>query len=158
MSTSDWIPPLSGGLLPYWLLLTSAISLANSIQAYTTLARTREVYAGPAPSTYKAPSNPLTLMFTAIPNPNSPVTPLSARTFGTWTALAAVIRFYCAYSLNDPRFYQLALWTYGVAWMHFVSEWWVFGSVRWGRGGASSITVATVTLGWMFSVWGSYVD
>ncbi|KAK0261993.1 ergosterol biosynthesis protein [Friedmanniomyces endolithicus] len=129
---------LPSGWLPKWLLFLSIVSIGNSVQAYVSLAGTREVYAGSAPS-------------------SSPVTPLSARTFGTWTALSSIIRLYAAYHIQEPVVYQLALWTYGLAFAHFASEWLVFGTARWGRGLAGPIFVSTVTGSWMLAQWSSYV-
>ena len=94
----------------------------------------------------------------AAPAVNPEVSPLQARTFGTWTAVSAVIRLYAAYNLHDARMYQLALWTYAIAGWHFYSEWLVFGSARWGRGLAGPIVVATGTLGWMVAQWSWYVS
>ncbi|KAF3043781.1 ergosterol biosynthesis protein [Didymella heteroderae] len=93
---SSWIPPAEG-LLPKWLLFVSLVSTLNSIQAYSTLAYTSRVY------------NPTPL----DPPARKPdhVTWLSSRTFGTWTFLTSVIRFYAAYHINEPAFYQLAIWT-----------------------------------------------
>ncbi|TKA70560.1 hypothetical protein B0A55_06232 [Friedmanniomyces simplex] len=132
---TSYLPP---GWLPKWLLFISVVSIGNSIQAYLSLAGTREVYAGSASS-------------------SSPVTPLSARTFGTWTALSSIIRLYAAYHIHEPVVYQLALWTYGLAFAHFASEWLVFGTARWGRGLAGPVMVSTVTGSWMLAQWSSYV-
>ncbi|KAK5708726.1 ergosterol biosynthesis protein [Elasticomyces elasticus] len=129
---------LPEGLLPKWLLFLSVVSVGNSIQAYVSLAGSREVYSGSG-------SSP------------SPVTPLSARTFGTWTALSSIIRFYAAYHIHDPIVYQLALWTYGLAFAHFFSEWLVFGTAKWGRGIAGPASISTISLSWMLAQWGSYV-
>ena len=114
----------------------SVISVANSIQAYSTLTYTREIY-GLAPHQ---------------------VTSLSGRTFGTWTFLSSIIRLYAALNIHDPLVFQLALATYGVAWLHFVSEWVGFGTARWGRALAGPVVVSTGTLAWMLSTWGSYVQ
>jgi hypothetical protein len=114
----------------------SIISVANSIQAYSTLTYTREIY-GLAPNQ---------------------VTSLSGRTFGTWTFLSSIIRLYAALNIHDPLVFQLALATYGVAWGHFMGEWMVFGTARWGRALAGPVVVSTGTLVWMFSTWGSYVQ
>jgi hypothetical protein len=67
------------------------------------------------------------------------------------------VRLYAAYNIEDPVVYQLALWTYGIAFAHFLSEWLVFGSARWGRGLASPVVVSTFTLTWMLAQWGNYV-
>jgi len=114
----------------------SLISVGNSIQAYSTLTYTREIY-GLAPHQ---------------------VTSLSGRTFGTWTFLSSIIRLYAALNIHDPLVFQLAIATYGVAWMHFVSEWVGFGTARWGRALAGPVVVSTGTLAWMLSTWGSYVQ
>jgi hypothetical protein len=69
-------------------LQTAIISIGNSIQAYSTLTFTSRVY------------NPTPI----DPPPTVPkhVTALSSRTFGTWTFLAAVIRMYAAYNIENP--------------------------------------------------------
>jgi hypothetical protein len=113
--------------------------MANSFQAYATLHYTRRIYTSPSPST------------------PSQVTPLSGRTFGTWTFLTSIVRLYAAYNINDPSMYKLALWTYGVAWLHFMSEWWVFGTTFWGLPLAGPVCVASGSLVWMFSCWGYYI-
>ncbi|KAI9678317.1 MAG: ergosterol biosynthesis protein [Caeruleum heppii] len=128
--------PAHDGLLPKWLLLVSLVSVLNSAQAYSTLHFTQRVYS----------STP------------SPVTRLSARTFGTWTLVSSIVRLYAAYSIDNPQIYQLALWTYAVAFSHFVSEWQVFGTTRWGKGLAGPIFVSTGSLVWMLMQWGYYVD
>ncbi|KAF2200216.1 ergosterol 28 [Delitschia confertaspora ATCC 74209] len=149
-SLTSYLPPFEG-LLPKWLFLVSIISVANSIQAYTTLHYTQRVYSGTrsTSSSSRSPSESSTA--------NSPVTPLSARTFGTWTLLSSIIRLYAAYNITNPQVYQLALWTYGIAWVHFVSEWCVFGTTRWGAGLAGPVCVSTGSLVWMWYQWGYYV-
>jgi len=135
--------PQAEGLLPKWLLFVSLISLGNSIQAYTTLRFTSRVY-NPSP---------------IDPPPVTPkhVTALSSRTFGTWTVLTSIVRLYAAYNINDGAFYQLAMWTYAVAWAHFMSEWCVFGTTRWGMPLAGPVVVANSSLVWMVLQWGFYV-
>ena len=119
------------------------VSIGNTVQCYRSLAGSKEVYSG---KPYKTDKNP------------SPVNELSARTFGTWTALSSIVRLYAAYNINDPKVYELCLWTYGIAFAHFFSEWLVFGTAKWGRGLASPVFVSTITMGWMLSQWGSYVQ
>ena len=114
----------------------SLISVMNSFQAYSTQTFTRRVYS-------LSPSS---------------VTPLSARTFGTWTFLSSVIRLYAAYNIENAVVYQLALWTYVIAWLHFVSEWQVYKTAQWGAGLAGPAVVATGSLIWMGAQWGYYVN
>lgn len=138
----SYLPPAEG-LLPKWLLFVAIISIGNSIQAYTTLTFTSRVY---NPSPIDPPP--------AIPKH---VTALSSRTFGTWTLLTSLVRLYAAYHINEPAMYQLAMWTYAVAWAHFMSEWWVFGTTRWGKPLAGPVLVANTSLLWMLMQWGWYV-
>ena len=144
--------PTYDGLLPSSLLLvgiplfpmfkqvlttsqTSAFAVFNSIQAYSSLHLTRRMYSGP----------------------NSSVTPLSARTFGTWTILAAIIRVFAAYHISDPAWYQLCLLTYAVGIGHFMAEWLIFKTMIWGLPLVSTLAVAGTNLIWMLAQWDSYV-
>ncbi|KAI9839298.1 MAG: hypothetical protein M1819_003293 [Sarea resinae] len=135
----SYLPP-HDGLLPKWLLLISAVSVANSVQCYSTLHYTQQVYAGSSSTANK-----------------SPVTPLSGRTFGTWTFLSSIIRLWAAYHITNPQLYQIALCTYAIALFHFASEWLVFGTARWGRGLAGPAIVSTTSLCWMLMQWDYYV-
>ncbi|EOA83942.1 ergosterol biosynthesis protein [Exserohilum turcicum] len=135
--------PQAEGILPKWLLFVSVVSVGNSIQAYSTLAFTSRVY------------NPTPI----DPPPTTPkhVTALSSRTFGTWTFLACVIRFYAAYNIDNSAMYQLAMWSYAVAWAHFMSEWWIFGTARMGKALLGPVVVANMSLLWMWMQWDYYV-
>ncbi|KAI9844449.1 MAG: ergosterol biosynthesis protein [Thelocarpon superellum] len=133
MDTLRSMLPPHDGFLPLWLLLVAVTGTGNSIQAYNTLHYTRRVYSPEA------------------------VNPLSARTFGTWTLLTSVIRFYAAYHINDPTIYQMTLWAHGIAFFHFVSEWRYFRTTSWDLPLAFPICVASFTLVWMFTAWSYYV-
>ncbi|KAF1960568.1 ergosterol biosynthesis protein-like protein [Byssothecium circinans] len=151
---ASYLPPFEGWL-PQWMLFTSVISIANSIQAYKTLHFTARVYNPNADNT-RPPSN-IASYSSSTPKPSKPpaneipsqVTPLSSRTFGTWTLLASIIRLYGAYYINEKPVYELAMWAYAVAWVHFVSEWAVFGTTRWGVPLAGPVVISTGTLVWM---------
>ncbi|KAF2403500.1 Erg28-like protein [Trichodelitschia bisporula] len=136
--------PQHPGLLPPFLVFVGVVSFANSIQAYLTLQFTQQVYLG-------APSS------TNNPALTSPATPLSSRTFGTWTTLAGLVRIYAAYNIDNAAFYQLGFATYLLAAFHFYSEWLVFGTARWGRGLAGPAFAAAGGLLWMWLQWGYYV-
>ena len=114
----------------------SLTSIGNTIQAYMTTKNTREVYVTSGPET----------------------TALSSRLFGTWTVVSAVVRLYAAYNISNPQLYQLAIWSYAIAWVHFMSEWTVFKTVAWGRGLAGPVLISTGSLIWMVSQWGYYVQ
>jgi len=63
--------------------------------------------------------------------------------------LSSVIRLYAAFYINIQPVYEIALASYLVAFLHFGSEWFVFGSTRWGKGLAGPVIVSTVTIAWM---------
>ncbi|KAI4235294.1 MAG: hypothetical protein LQ349_003256 [Xanthoria aureola] len=127
--------PQHEGFLQYWLLLLSVVSIGNSVQSYLATSYTRRVYSAP----------------------ETTVTPLHSRAFGTYTALASIIRLYAAYNITDPMLYHLALWTYVVALGHFYSEWLIFGTARWGKGLAGPVIISVGSLAWMVSQWRMYV-
>jgi hypothetical protein len=126
----------------------SIISVGNSIQSYSTLAYTSRVYSGRT-APVKTPSGTWLAK-------DSPATPLSGRTFGTWTVIQSLVRLYAAYNIDNPRFYELAFMTYAVAWGHFMSEWLYFRSTSWNPGMAFPVVIASGTLVWMLSQWSFY--
>ncbi|PVH98951.1 ergosterol biosynthesis protein-like protein [Periconia macrospinosa] len=139
-STLTSLLPQSEGWLPSWLLFTSLISIFNTIQSYTSTTLTARVY---------NPNPPPSSSTTAAALQPTQVTPLTGRLFGTWTLLAAVIRLYGAYYISEKPVYELAMAAYAVAWAHFMSEWWVFGTTRWGMPIAGPAFISTGTLAWM---------
>jgi len=146
---------LQHGLTSQWQV--SVVSMANSIQAYATLSATRRVYSGPKQSVDSSKRLPDGIPARTVRQDMSPVTALSARTFGTWTAITSVIRLYAAYHIHDQAVYELAFWSFGVAWAHFMSEWLIFKTTSWGSGLAGPVIVSTSSLVWMWSRWDYYV-
>lgn len=126
--------PTTPGILPKWLLFISLVSILNSFQTYTNLSLTKKVYS----------------------NTNE-VTPLSARTFGTWTLISSVIRFYAAYYLANPQIYQITLASYLIAFFHFGSEWLYYKTTKLDSGLYGPLIVATCTITWMISQYDFYV-
>ena len=124
----------------------SLISIGNSIQCYATLHFNQRIYNIDPTSANKAPEKP-----------SSQVTALSARTFGTWTLLTAIVRFFAAYNLDQPAFYGLAFCTYLVAFMHFTLEWFVYGTTQWGAPLGGPVIVSTSTIAWMILQKGFYL-
>lgn len=122
--------------LPKWMLFVSAVSVFNSVQCYLgDLNLSKKVYEA---------------------KPQE-VTPLSNRTFGTWTFVVAVVRFYAAYNLHVPAVYNIALSTYVIAGVHFLGEWLVFRTARLGKGLAGPLLVASVTTAWMLKFKDAYL-
>ncbi|WPK24720.1 hypothetical protein PUMCH_002004 [Australozyma saopauloensis] len=128
------LPPTApnGGYLPHWILFISVVSVFNSLQNYLIkdVSLTRKVYSAA---------------------PEMEVTRLSARTFGTWTFLTAIVRFYGAYNLvGNEQWYNLSMWTFAIAGFHFVSEWLVFRNCKLDSGLAGPLVVASSSLIWMY--------
>lgn len=84
-------------------------------------------------------------------------TPLSARCFGTWTFITAIMRLYAAYHLNLEPVYNMAYWTYIVAFLHFASELLYFKSMTLGVPQMFPLTLASIALVWMPIVKDYYV-
>ncbi|KAL3428479.1 Erg28 like protein [Phlyctema vagabunda] len=143
MSSITQYLPQHPGLLPQWLVLISVVAIANSVQAYATLSYTKRVYLGPV-----APKGGVS---------QSPATPLSSRTWGTWTLLQGIVRLHAAYDISNPLMYRLAMLTYIVASWHFLSEWFIFKSARFGPGIIAPVAVAITSLVWMLNQWSYYV-
>ena len=130
------LPFTRGGKLPYWLLFISVVSIFNSLQTYQKdLTLTKRVY-------------------NAKPQQ---VTNLSARTFGTWTLITSIVRLYGAYYITNPQVYQLTQFTFGVAAVHFVSEWLIYRTTLLGKGLAGPLIVSSLSLGWMWMYKDFYV-
>lgn len=87
----------------------------------------------------------------------SQVTPLSARTFGTWTFLTSIVRLYAAYHVHERAWFDLGMWTFVVAGAHFFAEWRVYGTTRLGLPLAGPLVVSSVSLVWMAMQRGWYV-
>ncbi|EJT52696.1 ergosterol biosynthesis-related protein [Trichosporon asahii var. asahii CBS 2479] len=121
MSLTSYLPqpPAGGGILPYWLLITSIASIYNVAQNYVTLKQSKEIYSGK----------------------EEQMTPLAGRLFGAWTAMAAAIRLLAAYDISNKGLYDLGIVAFGVATFHFVSEWLVFGTVKPNRASIGPLVI-----------------
>jgi len=121
--------PTGPGYLPPFLLFLSVVSIGNSIQTYLTTHFNKRIYSG----------QPFQ------------INGLSSRTFGTWTTLAAIVRFYAAYNISNQPLYDVTIATYLVAGFHFYSEWLYFGTARLGDGLTGPLIAATAGGIWMLS-------
>ncbi|KAJ1979068.1 ergosterol biosynthesis protein [Dimargaris xerosporica] len=132
---SAWLPQ-DEGLLPKWLWLVAVVSIFNTLQTYIQpLVLTRRLY-------------------NAQPHQ---VTPLTARFFGCWTLVSAVVRFYGAYNLRNPVMFSLLVWTFAIAFTHYFTEIVVFRSARLLGPALSPVVVATTSLVWMWSTYEYYL-
>ncbi|KAJ7707773.1 hypothetical protein B0H17DRAFT_1156297 [Mycena rosella] len=135
MPLSDYLPQ-GDGWLPSWQLLVAVMAVFNSVQNFTTLKLTRRIYNNVPPAT---------------------ITPLQARTFAAWTLASAMVRAYAAYNINQKIVYDMALFTYLIAFGHFASELLIFRTATPNPGVISPVIVSTTSLIWMFSQYDSYV-
>ncbi|KJZ77837.1 hypothetical protein HIM_03014 [Hirsutella minnesotensis 3608] len=163
------LPPAKG-VLPYYMLVLSIISIGNSIQTYKTLHFSRRVYNArfvrnarlpPASATFNPEDSVDKLV--AAPNQNDAkavdqMTPLAGRLFGTWTLITSIVRCYAAYHLHLGPVYNIAIWTYVVALGHFASELFVYRSMNFGLPQVFPFTLATCALIWMPMVREYYVE
>ncbi|KAJ7650348.1 hypothetical protein FB45DRAFT_887653 [Roridomyces roridus] len=128
--------PQGEGWLPKWQLLVTVLAVFNSAQNFTTLKLTRRIYNKVPPAT---------------------ITPLQARTFAAWTITSAVVRGYAAYHLNEKIVYDMALFTYLIAFAHFASELLIFRTAAPNPGVIAPVIVSTTSLIWMFTQYDFYV-
>lgn len=127
--TSNKLASMPPGYLPKWLLFISVVSVLNSVQTYISgLELTRRVYE----------------------NKPQETTPLSARTFGTWTLISSFIRLYGALYLQEEHIFQLTFISYLIAIGHFGSELLVYRTCKLGKGIMGPFIVATTSLTWMW--------
>ncbi|POR37438.1 Ergosterol biosynthetic protein 28 [Tolypocladium paradoxum] len=163
------LPPAKG-VLPYYMLILSVVSIGNSLQAYATLHFSRRVYNGrfvrnprlpPASASFN-PDDAVDKLVPAAdqadPTAADQMTPLAGRLFGTWTLITCVVRCYAAYHLHLGPMYNIAIWTYVVALGHFASELFVFKSMTFGLPQIFPFTLASCALVWMPMVRDYYVD
>jgi len=159
------LPPLSPGLLPYWLLAASFLSIFNTITCYTSPSTFLRSYPNPFPNTSNPPtSSGPTTRSSARPSsknpgilapPSSQGTLLPARIFGIWTLLACILRTYAAFALHKPDIYAITLSTYILALGHFSSECFIYGTTDL-KAIAPMLLFSTSTTAWMIVQWGQY--
>merc|ERR1712007_59470 len=121
------IIPATPGYLPKWILFISVVAIFNSLQTYTNISLTKKVYA----------------------NKPEEVSSLSARTFGTWTLVSAIIRAYAAFNMTDVHVYNLCIVSYIIALWHFGSEWLIFKTCKFDKGLFGPLIVSTLSITWM---------
>ncbi|KAG5937285.1 hypothetical protein E4U60_001995 [Claviceps pazoutovae] len=159
--------PDGKGVLPYYMLVLSVISIGNCLQTYSTLHFSRRLYNGrflpntklrPASAKYN-PEDSTDKLVSAQNDPKATdqMTPLAGRLFGTWTLITSIVRCYAAYNLHLGPMYNIAYWTYIVAFGHFFTEKFMFKSMTFGLPQVFPFTLATCALIWMPLVRDHYV-
>lgn len=147
----------------------SVAAIGNAVQNLLTLHYTRRIYNGlfvTNPAAAQQHADSVTKLVPAAraakqrkpaAAPADQVTPLAARLFGVYTILAGVIRIYGAYSITDPRLYQLCLLTHVLAAAHFTSEALVFQTLVLGWEHAFPLGAGYVGSAWMAWQYSNYV-
>ncbi|KAI0404525.1 transmembrane domain-containing protein [Xylaria palmicola] len=164
--------PSGEGYLPYYMFGLSVISVGNSLQNYLTLHYSRRLYNGqfipnpalppksdgfdPDDSTQKLV--PASAVNSKDGRTTDQVTPLAARLFGTYTMISAIVRIYASYHLHLAPVYNMAIWTYVVALLHFGSEWAYYRSANTSPPIMGPFFFATVGITWMTSQYSFYVQ
>ncbi|EXJ57937.1 hypothetical protein A1O7_05360 [Cladophialophora yegresii CBS 114405] len=141
--------PQSEGYLPLYILFVGATAIGNAIQCYFTMSYTQRLY--PGTSLLSQPKDK------ANPAVTSPATPLSSRTFGTWTVAVGIVRLFAAYHINEPAWYQLQTLTNIVGLVHFGLEAFVYRTTRPSGPWLAPVTVALIGTGWSIAQYGFYV-
>lgn len=93
----------------------------------------------------------------SVEPPSSAVTPLSARTFGTWNYAVGVARIIAAYHMNERSWYMMSLYTNVIGLIHFCSEAFVYKTAKPQGPWLVPVSVATVGLVWHFLQMDHYI-
>lgn len=122
-------------------------ALGNAIQCYNTMSYTQRLYSGHSEAgKTKKPAHE-----------TSPATPLSSRTFGTWTFAVGLVRIFAAYHMNEASWYQMQMLTNMVGLAHFSMEAFVYKTSRpWGPW-LAPVCVSVFGLVWSFAQYDFYV-
>ncbi|KAJ2077821.1 ergosterol biosynthesis protein [Coemansia sp. RSA 988] len=119
---------LPEGGLPKFIWLSAVFSVFNTVQCMVSpLGMTRKIYS-------QQPQQ---------------VTPLTSHLLATWTALSAILRYKCAFNMDNAILYDLTFWSYVIAGTHFLSEIVVFRSVKFPGPVISTFCVAITSILWM---------
>ncbi|KIV84478.1 hypothetical protein PV11_00253 [Exophiala sideris] len=140
------ILPQSEGYLPLYVLFVGVTAIGNAIQSYNTLSYTQRLYPG-QPLAGK-PTNPAV---------TSPTTPLSSRTFGTYTLAVGVVRIFAAFHMNEASWFWMQLLTNVIGLVHFSLEAFVYKTCKPSGPWLAPVSVAVIGLVWSITQYDFYV-
>ncbi|XP_060684609.1 ergosterol biosynthetic protein 28 homolog [Hemiscyllium ocellatum] len=112
-------------LLRSWLLMVAIVAAGNTIQSFWDHSfLSDKLYTG---------------------NPTL-VNGLQARTFGIWTLLSSIIRCTCAVDIHNKTLYHITLWTFILAFGHFVSESFIYHTAPMTKAVIAPLLVASFSI------------
>lgn len=97
------------------------------------------------------------VMSIAVAEPQSPVTPLSSRTFGAWNFAVGIVRLFAAYHIHEASWYQMQMIANMIGLAHFGLEAAVYKTARPSGPFLAPIAVAAVGLSWSIAQYSFYV-
>lgn len=112
---------------------------------------TRRLYPGQATTKVKSSTAASDVAST------SPATPLSSRTFGTWTLAVGIVRIFAAYHINEASWYQMQMLTNVIGLFHFGLEAFVYKTSSPSGPWLAPVTVATIGEIWSIAQYNYYV-
>jgi Erg28 like protein len=151
-------------------------AITNAISCYNTDAYVRRLYSGPRPPSPSQSSKSTTtethfverpeaarearrpsVMSIAVAGHNSPVTPLSSRTFATWNVAVGIVRVFAAYHIHEESWYQMQMITNIIGLAHFGMEAAVFKTAYPSGPFLAPTVVASIGLAWSIAQYSFYV-
>jgi len=153
-------------------------AITNAIQCYRDTSYLQRIYNPPQPSdnlkgifkttaitrTFEEDNTtppegrrPSVASIVSAERPSSPVTDLSARTFGTWNFAVGVARVIAAYHMNERSWYMMSLYTNAIGLVHFGSEAFVYKTAKPQGPWLAPVSVATIGLVWHMLQMDNYV-
>lgn len=112
-------------VLRSWLVMVSVIAMGNTVQSFRDHSFLSEK------------------LYTGSPEF---VNGLQARTFGIWTLLSSIIRFFCAVDIQNRTLYHITLWTFVLALGHFLSEAFIYKTAPLTIGVMAPLLVASFSI------------
>lgn len=126
-------------------------AFGNAIQCYSTMSYTRRLYPGQTNTKAKPVGASSDVAST------SPATPLSSRTFGTWTLAVGIVRIFAAYHINEASWYQMQMLTNVVGLFHFGMEAFVYKTSHPSGPWLAPVLVASIGEVWSIAQYSYYV-
>ncbi|EXJ89074.1 hypothetical protein A1O3_02138 [Capronia epimyces CBS 606.96] len=163
------LPPTDKGYLPVFLFVSAVAAAYSTIGSYTSLSATRRIYNGlfvprVSSSTSTTPDDSVSQLVPVAGDDRQAakakdqVNPLAGRLFGVYTFVAGLLRIYGAYHVENPVAYQLALWGYVVAAVHFTSELLVYKTIRFNGPQGIPFVFASSGVLWMLLQYDYYTS